>query len=77
MIFRLSGLLGTPTLKVTSGRLCFVGRVYGAEVKYAWFTLEANFVQEFLYNQGGLAPRIEEGIRFDGSLGVHTSTGST
>ena len=48
-----------------SGRLGFVGGVYGAEMKYAWFTLKANFV----YDQGGLAPRAEEGIFFDGSFG--------
>ena len=46
-----------------------MGGVYGAEVKYAWFALQANFVCEFFYNQRGLAPRIEEGIRFDGSFG--------
>lgn len=42
-----------------------MGGVYGAEVKNAWFTLKANFV----YDQGGLAPRAEEGIFFDGSFG--------
>ena len=46
-----------------------MGGVYGAEVKYAWFTLKANFVREFFYDQGGLALRVEEGIRFDGSFG--------
>ena len=46
-----------------------MGGVYGAEVKYACFTLKANFVREFFYNQGGLAPGVEEGIRFDGSFG--------
>ena len=52
-----------------SGRLGFVGGVYGAEVKYACFTLKANFVCEFFYKQEGLAPRVEEGIRFHGSIG--------
>ena len=51
------------------GKLVFVGGVYGSRGQVRLVTLKANFVRDFFYDQGGLAPRVEEGIRFHGSFG--------
>lgn len=54
----------------------FVGGVYGAGVEYAWFALEADFVSGFLYNERGMATRIEKGICSDVPLGFRTVIGT-
>lgn len=53
-----------------------MGGVYGAGVEYAWFAVEADFVSGFLYNERGMATRIEEGICSDVPLGFRTVIGT-